>query len=622
MTLSPKDLTTIEAFAKSCRSSILEMTTNAASGHPGGSLSCIDYLSVLYTQFITKTGEEVIVSNGHVSPAVYATLAECGYIPKADLIKTFRQKNSKYEGHVARTVKGVHYGTGPLGVGVSAANGFAIANPKQKVYVLMGDGEMQEGQVYEAINFANRHKLNNLVAFVDYNKVQLTASLKEIFKTNPIEIFQAAGWHTIVIDGHNYEQIARAINKANKDISKPVAIIGHTIMGKGVEFMEQEGRELRSTWHGKAASKEEIAPALKELKLSPKEKSLLTAFRSKIKFKPKANRTPAQLATNKIDTGTPVLYTELTDCRSAYGAALLDLSKRNSNIVTFTADLRGSVKTDGVANELPEQYYECGIAEQNMISTAGGLSLADSHISFASTFGAFMTSRAKDQCRVNDINRTNLKMVATHCGLSVGEDGPTHQAIDDINSLLGLFNTMIVEGIDPNHTDRVIRYIASHFGNFYVRLGRHKYPVITKTDGKPFYDKRYKFIYGKCDRIREGKKLTIAATGPMVHEALEAIKDLPKNQVELIAVSSVKEFDKTLKDSIKKTGRLLTIEDHNLISGLSSQIAKYVLKENLPLKKFENLGVPEYQLSGKAADLYDLVGISAKKITKKVKQML
>ncbi len=272
--------------------------------------------------------------------------------------------------------------------------------------------------------------------------------------------------------------------------------------------------------------------------------------------------------------------------------------------------------TKFVDEKLPQQHIECGIAEQHMISAAGGLSL-DGFIPFASTFGAFMSSRAKDQARVNDINYTNVKMVATHCGLSVGEDGPTHQAIDDMGSFLGMFNTHIIEPACPNQTDEIIRYIASHYGNFYVRMGRHKFPIITKENGEIFYDENYQYQYGKCDRIREGAKITIAATGACVHEALKARGENP--DIEIIAVSSIKQFDETLINSIKKTGKLLTVEDHNTHSGLGSQIARYLAQNNIHTTKFHMLGVEQYQLSGTAKELYHTAKIDSQAIAETIK---
>lgn len=623
--LNKKDIEFLETLAKSCRRSIIEMTHLAKSGHPGGSLSSIDYLCLLYSKIISRGGEKVVISNGHVSPAVYAVLAEMGYLPKEKVVKSFRKLGSVYEGHVTRHVNGIWYGTGPLGIGVSVAAAFALTeklNGKdEKVFAVMGDGEAQEGQVYEMMLFANKYRLNNLILFVDNNLLQLTGKLEDIMPTDIKNIFKAGNWQVLECNGHDFPDMWKTLNKAMYSKDKPTVIIGNTIMGKGVEFMEKEWLEGKSTWHGKTTDQSQADEAVKKMPMSEPETSLLDEFRKQVKWHPqKPVFTPA-LSKITIDTGKPVLYhpSVHTDCRSAYGEALLDLAKKNRCVIALSADLRSSVMTKHVADQIPAQHIECGISEQNMISVAGGLSLAG-FIPFASTFGAFITSRAKDQARVNDINRTNVKMVATHCGLSVGEDGPTHQAIDDSGSFLGFFNTMLIEPCDPNHTDRIIRYVASHYGNFYVRMGRHKVPVITKPDGSPFYDADYRYEYGKCDLIREGTDITVAAMGPMVAEALMAAERLkhsrPHLSMEIIAVSSIKKFDATLIDSVRKTGNLITVEDHNTFSGLGSQISKHLLKEGITLKKFHSIGISEYQLSGKPEELYVKAGLSAEAIEK------
>ena len=623
--LSKAQLEFLNTLAKSCRRSIIEMTANAKSGHPGGSLSSMDFLSLLYAYVISQGGERIVISNGHISPAVYSILAEMGYVEKEKVINTFRKLGSIYEGHVTRHVKGVWYGTGPLGVGVSVAAAFALAakmnKSKEKVFAVMGDGEAQEGQVFEMMLFARKYKLNNLIVFVDNNLLQLTASLEDIMPIDLKAIFKAGHWQVLEANGHDFQDIWVALSKAWQSKDKPVAILCNTIMGKGIGFMEKAWVERKSTWHGNAPTPEQARDSLTKMPMSNEEENLLHDFRKKVKWQPPHPEFTVNLTPVNINTGTPTLYgTSIhTDCRTAYGQALLDLARHNPNILAMAADLRTSVMTKFVANEFSGRHIECGISEQNMVSVAGGLSLSG-FIPFCSTFGAFMSSRAKDQARVNDINKTNVKMVATHCGLSVGEDGPTHQAIDDSGSFLGFFNTMVIEPVDPNHTDRIIRYIASHYGNFYVRMGRHKVPVITQEDGTPFYGTNYNYEYGKCDLIREGKDITIAAMGPMVAEALMARERLklshPGLGVAIIAVSSIKRFDQTLIESIKKTKKLITVEDHNTFSGLGSQIARHLLKEGIKLEKFNTIGISEYQMSGKPEELYIKAGLSAEAIEK------
>jgi transketolase len=618
--LTQEQIDFMHVFTKSCRRTITETLKISQSGHPGGSLSNLDYLAVLYTFILSQTGEKIVISNGHISPGVYSVLAEMGYADKEKVINTFRKFGSMYEGHVTRFVDGIFYGTGPLGVGVSAASGFAMAaklnGSNEKTFLTLGDGEMEEGQVYEALNFSAQNNLNNLIAFVDYNKVQLTASLKEVQNINVKKIFEAANWKVIEVDGHDFAAMWEALAEAYKEGTQPVAIIGSTIMGKGIEFMEPDGRNLISKWHGSPPKPEEADKVLASLVMTEQEKSDIEDFKKMIKWHPDKEVFPELLSDLKINTGTPILYKkeDVTDCRTAYGKALVDLAKLNKEILGLSADLKGSVMVKFVSEETPKQYIECGICEQQMVSLSGSLSLSN-YIPFCSTFGAFMTSRAKDQARVNDINHCNVKMVATHCGLSVGEDGPTHQAIDDMGSFMGFYETMIIEPADPNHTDRIIRYIASHFGNFYVRMGRHKLPTITKENGEILFDENYKYEYGKCELLKEGKDITLACLGAITSEALKAYENLktthPEISIELIIVSSPKQFDDTLLNSIRKTKKVITVEDHNVYSGFGAQLSRKLLTENFDIDKFEILGTTHYELSGTPAALYKDAGIDS-----------
>jgi transketolase len=625
--LSDEQIAFLKTFSKATRHSIIAMLKQSQSGHPGGSLGCVEYLSLLYTKILDKTGEPIIISNGHISPAVYAVLAEMGYIPKQDVIDGFRKIGYPYEGHVTRHVPGVWYGTGPLGAGVSAASGFALAEKLKQsdntVYALVGDGESQEGQVYEMMHFANKYKLDNFIVFMDYNKVQLTDSLENVMPMNFRGHFEAAGWDVIEVDGHDFQNMWSGLAKAQAS-TKPVLLLGNTIMGKGIDFMETTGEAHQATWHGKAPKPEQADEALAKLTLNETQKTQLDNFRKQTSWKPQKNEFPTIGSEVKINTATPRVYPadKLTDCRTAYGKALLDLAKENKQVLALTADLAGSVKTQYVKDELPEQHIECGVAEQQMVSCSGGLSLSG-YIPFCSTFGAFMSSRAKDQARVNDINSANVKMVSTHCGLSVGEDGPTHQAIDDMGSFLGFFNTMVIEPADPNQCDRIIRYVASHYGNCYVRMGRHKIPALTKEDGSLFFDETYQYRYGRCDVLRTGTDLTIIASGATVIEALRAIEALgDAHSIELVIATSPKQFDNTVFDSIKKTGRVLTVEDHNTRSGMGAGLARELLLKNIKVDTFKMLGVEEYQLSGTSKALYEAAGIDATGIKKVCQKIL
>jgi len=612
--ISPSKVDFIRAFAKSCRRSIVEMVTRAQSGHPGGSLSSMDFLSTLYLERVAESNERVVVSNGHISPAIYSILAELGAIPKERVLTHFRRPDDVYEGHVNRQVNGVHFGTGPLGVGASVAAGMAIADRVQGLdrftFLVMGDGEQQEGQVYEMMNFAVKYQLGNLIALIDFNEVQLSDSLEAIMPIQVAGHYRAAGWNVLEVDGHDPAAIAEALREAMESKSRPSLLLCKTVMGQGISFMESTGLAKKADWHGKTPKMDQLEAMLAELDLNEAEmrvlKEGLAALHSKVgawneKFP-------------EIHTGEPVLYGPevMTDCRSAYGKALVDLAKLNLEIVAMTADLAESVKTNGVKEAFPDRHIECGIAEQHMVSAAGGISF-QGLVPFCSTFGAFMSSRAKDQARVNDINETNVKMVATHCGLSVGEDGPTHQAIDDIHSFRGFFNTEILEPADPNHCDRMIRYVARNHGNFYVRMGRAKTPVLLKEDGSPFFGVDYHVKPGQIDILRTGSRATVIAAGAMVTYAFRACEELG-GDFDLLIASSFKSFDASvLLESARKTGKVVVVHDHHAETGLGSLVKQALFDAGLAVK-VEVLGVREYQLSGTADELYEKAGMGVDRV--------
>ena len=618
-----------KAFTNSVRQTALQMVTAAKSGHPGGSFSSIDFLSVLYLEKISKNYAPIIVSNGHISPAIYAILAELNVFNKKLAINEFRKDESIFEGHVSIDVPGVYFSTGPLGVGVSAAAGlakaFELQSDQRPVYAIMGDGEAQEGQVYEMAHFAAKYNLNNLVLLVDYNQVQLTDSLKN---TMPIDLkknFQAFSWNVYECDGHNPKQILETINKAEANTKKPSVILCHTVMGKGAEFMEKEGLAHKATWHGKAPSQELMVQALKELQNSKEDLDILKKFIKKLNFKALKLKIPKPLAKIPgIKIPKSIVYSAdtLTDCRSAYGEALKDIALSNPSVVALTADLSGSVKTNKLQKVLPSHHIECGISEQNMVSVSGGLSRAGL-IPFCSTFGVFMSSRAKDQARVNDINQTNVKMVATHCGLSVGEDGPTHQALDDVNAFLGHPNTQIIEPVDPNQCDKIIRYIAKHYGNFYVRMGRHKFPVITDKYGDPAFGKSYKFQFGLSDRLQKGNKVTLIATGACVYESQQAIFKLNRfSDIDFFALSSLNHIDSKILKSIKKTSKLILVSDQFVDTGVFSVMSNALIHNKVQPKKVSYMGVKRYHRSATQKYLYKQARLDSDSIYKQIKKFI
>ena len=620
-------------LAKATRYTIMKIAQKASWWHYGWSLSCIDYLSVLYFNHISKTWEKIVISNWHISSWIYALLAELGWINKKELINWYRKFWSLFEWHVNKKILWIDFSTGSLGCGVSVAAWMALAwklqswNKKNEkfIYAIMWDGEAQEWQVFEMINFASKHKLDNLILFVDENKVQLSGSLQEIIPINISLIFKTANWNVFNCDWHNHEELKKTIgeSKALKNY-KPTVIIGSTILWKWITCMEEEGKQLKSTWHWKLPSQKQIKNELKLLKLTLKEKKQLNKWKKKIQIPLKILENQNNIGKNNISSLLlPVGKSKA--CRIMYWETLKYLSINNKKIITLTADVSSSVKTDEVKKIWTNQYIECWIAEQNMVSIAGWMSVSNI-IPFCSTFSVFLSSRARDQIRLNDINQTNVKMVATHSWISVWEDWPTHQCIDDISIISPLRNTKILEPADPNQTVHIINFITNTRWNFYVRMWRHSLPIIKWKKWNAYFNKDYKFEYWKSDIISRGTNLTIISCGSCVTECITAKEQIRKLNInislEIIAISSLTQVDEKIITSLKKTKNCIVVEDHNIIGWIWSIIANYIVENNISLKYFKKLWITEYQNSGSQQKLYKNCWIDCEGIVKSILNFL
>ncbi len=623
--LEAKEIEELKELSKICKGDILKMTTLASSGHPGGSMSTLDILLILYKYANVFPDEpqkpdrdRIVVSHGHISPAVYSVLGRRGFFNVEEAIAHFRQAGSMFEGHIERKVPGVEWGTGNLGQGLSAGVGFAFASRINKipyhVFVLMGDGEQSKGQIGEARRLAKKYNLTNITAIIDYNKLQLSGALAEIMPDNIREAYEADGWEVMETDGHDFEKLYKTIKEA---ISKnsPVAILAHTIMGKGVSFMEN-----KYEYHGKALKEEQLEKALNELGI---ENDLSKYKKLRNGLIPTAEEPEIEIPEIKIGNSKVYTKEEKTDNRSAAGNALADLGRLNEKMAVVDCDLKSSVKTNSFEKERPENFIETGIEEHNAATVAGTLSISNILTYFAD-FGVFAVDETYNQQRLNDINRTNVKVISTHCGLDVGEDGKTHQAIDYIGVLRNLFDFKVIVPIDPNQTDKVIRYVAKEKGNFMVAVGRSKVSVITKEDGTPFFGEGYEFSYGKGDIIKEGKDLTIMALGQMTQKALKAYESLKEKgiSVKVVGISSPLAISKEDLMEFASTGFIVTYEDHNVNTGLGSIVAEKLFEYKIPLKGFKKLGVTEYGPSGKADDVYRFMGLDEETLAEEILKLL
>ncbi|RME04287.1 MAG: transketolase [Planctomycetota bacterium] len=616
---------------RKCAAHIVEMTYLAGCGHPGGSLSTLDFLLVALSCMRHdpkrpgwRERDRLFISHGHISPGVYSALGAYGYFSLEEAVVQFRKANSPFGGHVEWSVPGVEWNTGNLGQGLSAAVASALAGRIHKLefrtVVCMGDGEQQKGQISEAARFARKYRLNNLVAFVDVNGLQIGGETEKIMPLNLPSLWQAFGWNVLELeDGHHPQHLYKAFRQAylhqTPTPEAPTVILAKTIMGKGVSFMENQAK-----FHGTAPSKEQAIQALQELN-QPNRLETLETNRKELGTLPLSlHKDHTFLEPPQIEVGAPMLYPAqtLTDCRSAYGRALEDLAKRNNRekikIVGFTCDLEGSVKMNAFHKTSLEAFFEGGIQEHNTAALAGRLS-KEGLVVFFSTFGVFAGSEVYNQQRLNDFNRTNLKVVATHCGLDVGEDGPTHQCIDFIGLFSNLFSFSIFFPADPNQCDHIIRYIAGHKGNFFVGMGRSKLPIVLKENGEPYFDLDYRFQPGKADRLRNGDEGAILAFGPVVHQAIQARERLLEKgkKIQVLNFASLKPIDEAAVREAAKTGAILVVEDHHVETGLGAKVAQILGKSGLSCK-LQCLGVNHYGSSGKPKELYKTFGLDSEGI--------
>lgn len=632
--LSSEELTTLAEMRVRCAKNILLSTTLAGSGHPGGSLSTLDNLLVTYgcirhdaSQPNMKERDRVIMSIGHVSPGVYSTLAEYGYFTEEDFLTGFRRTGSGFPGHVERIVPGVEWDTGNLGQGLSTAvglaHGFKIQNRPNKVIVFMGDGEHQKGQVVEAIRYAAKYKLDNLIVIVDRNHLQICGTTEDVMRQSIRSLYSTNNWDVKYLeDGHDCNAYFQTFSSAyQKDDGLPTVIVSRTTMGKGISFMENLHK-----YHGSPLDRESLGKAMLELGVDDEFDKW-----NGLRENPVSTETIQQFIAPDVNVqgGDPILYEAGTmlDNRSAYGNALQSLAEANNSdnsakIAGISCDLEGSVKMGGFRKHSPTAFMEAGIQEHHAATMAGGLASLGL-VTFFSTFGVFAVSEVYNQNRLNDFNHAGVKVVATHVGLDVGEDGPTHQCIDYLGLFQNYFRSSVFMPADPNQTDRIIRYIATEPGNVFVGMGRSKTPVITKEDGTAFFDVNYTFQAGVADWLRNGSDATIITYGavvPAVMKAWEILKN-DGHSVAVLNMGSLLPIDKEAVLKAAESGVILTVEDHHIDTGLGSMVAT-VLAETGKGVTFKRSGVAHYGGSGKPSDLYASQGLDGKSIAAKVKAML
>jgi len=607
------DIELLKGIANQLRIHSINATTAAGSGHPTSCCSAADVVAALFFGHMKydpknpryHNNDRFVLSKGHAAPLLYAAWAENGFIPAGELLK-LRQFDSDLEGHPTTRLQFVDVATGSLGQGLGAGLGMAIAARLDgldfNTYVLLGDGEIAEGSVWEAASLAGVLKMNNLIAIVDANRL---GQSQETAFGHHIEVyrkrFESFGWRVEDVDGHDIEEILEVLTGVGLN-DQPLAIIAKTYKGAGVSFLQD-----KEGWHGRPLSKEEAARAIAELQPSARS-GIGTGIPG-----------PAQLAQpqNGVPSAFPPLNYKVGDSiatREAYGNALLRIGQADSRIIALDGDTRNSTFAEKFFNKVPDRGYECFIAEQNIIGLAMGLG-ARGKIPFASTFACFFT-RAFDHIRVAGISRANLKINGSHAGVSIGEDGPSQMGLEDLAMMRAVPGAAVLYPADAVSAEKLVEQMALADGIAYVRTSRPKSPVIYNNDES--------FPVGGAKILRQssGDKATVVAAGVTLHEAIKAADQLKSEGMGITVIDaySIKPLAKNeILAAAKKTANtVITVEDHYIEGGLGDAVAGELSAEGIKVHKLAVQGLPR---SGKPGELLSHFRIDADGIVQKVKSL-
>ncbi|MBI2547888.1 transketolase [Candidatus Woesearchaeota archaeon] len=602
----------LQELAALARYYILISTTEAGSGHPTSSMSAADLMTGLFFSGILKAdldhpqhpnNDRVIFSKGHAAPLLYALYAVAGKVSKDQLL-SLRKFGSPLEGHPTKCFPYTEAATGSLGQGLAIGVGMAL-NAKYcdklpyKTYVLLGDSEMSEGSQWEAIASAAHYRLNNLIGILDVNRLgQRGPTMYGHDLDAYAQRLNAFGWETICIDGHTFSEIVEALYRAQK-ASSPLMIIAKTIKGKGVHFLED-----KEGWHGVPVAQEKLKEAihdLGEINETIKGEVALPENLHPVLMKPK--KAPPM----DSDPAKPVAT------RKAYGMALQRLYQQYPQLVVLDAETSNSTYAQTFQQKYPERYFEMYIAEQNMIGVALGLSLRGK-IPFVSSFAAFLT-RAFDQIRMGQYSDANLKIVGSHAGVSIGQDGASQMGLEDIAMFRTIHNSVVLYPSDAVATEKLVELALTYQGIVYLRTTRSDTPIL--------YSPNDEFPLGGSKILKQSKtdSLTIVAAGITLHEALAAYELLKKEgiQVRIIDLYCIKPLDlATLQQALNETGTLIVVEDHYPEGGIGEAV-KSVLAEGDYQGSVYTLAVRKLPRSGSATELFAYEEISRQALVEKVK---
>ena len=612
----------LKNIATRLRIDSVRATSEAGSGHPTSCMSMADVTAAIFFAEMrfdpndpkNPESDRFVLSKGHAAPILYAAWAEAGAFDRAELLK-LRQIDSDLEGHPTPRLPFVDVATGSLGQGICAAIGTALNARRIKsdyrTYVLMGDGESAEGSVWEAADVGAIDKLDNLCGITDVNG--LGQSRPTMFGHDLAQFerrWKAFGWHAIVIDGHDIGQILDALGEAKATKGQPTMILARTIKGKGVASVEGN-----PGWHGRAFKKgEELDHALAEL-----EKQFVPVPAGSPAANPAAMIPKPPSKPRGVDNPKPVpppAYTlgDLVATREAYGTALAKLGESDQRVVALDADVKNSTFSDRFEKVAPERFYQNFIAEQVMVGAAMGLA-ARGAIPFPSTFACFLT-RAADFVRMAAISNVGIKLAGSHAGVSIGEDGPSQMALEDLAMYRAQPNYTVLYPSDAVSAERLLTLMAYHPGPAYMRTSRPKTPVI--------YANHDTFTIGglKVLHASDQDVATVIGAGITVFEALKAYDQLiaAGTAIRVIDLYSVQPVDTAaLVAAAKATGgHLITVEDHYAAGGIGDAVAAAVAEAGFTVLR---LAVREIPRSGKPEELVERFGISAKHILDAVKNL-